>query len=119
MNFGFIYEFVLRRSAETGNQNWGKVVYCDPPGHFPSVKYYWSRDYFPNFVEEDNRVFVSQDGALYFSALESIDRGNYSCSVQAEFSDTGKNGPFFQLRVNPYSKSLVINLSTLKNIINL
>lgn len=102
LNFGFIYEFVLRRSPEAGNQNWGKVVYCDPPGHFPSVKYYWSRDYFPNFVEEDKRVFVSQDGALYFSALESIDRGNYSCSVQAEFSDTGRNGPFFQLRVNPF-----------------
>lgn len=103
LNFGFISEFVLKRSPEAGDQNWGKVVYCDPPTHFPSVKYSFSRDYFPNFVEEDNRIFVSNDGALYFSALETIDRANYSCSVQAEFSDTGRNGPFFPLRVNPHS----------------
>ncbi|XP_025829331.1 contactin-like [Agrilus planipennis] len=103
LNFGFILEFVLKRSPESGDQNWGKAVYCDPPNHFPSVRYYWSRDYFPNFVEEDKRVFVSYDGALYFSALETIDRGNYSCSVQSQVSDTGKNGPFFPLRVNPHS----------------
>ncbi|XP_017779518.1 PREDICTED: contactin-like [Nicrophorus vespilloides] len=103
LNFGFISEFVLKRSPENGNQNWGKVLFCDPPHHYPSVNFYWSREYFPNFVEEDNRVFVSNDGALYFSALESIDRGNYSCSVQAEFTDTGRNGPFFPLRVNPHS----------------
>lgn len=103
LNFGFIMEFVLKRSPESGDQNWGKAIYCDPPTHFPRVKYYWSRDYFPNFVEEDKRVFVSHDGSLYFSALETIDRGNYSCNVQSEVSDTGRNGPFFPLRVNPHS----------------
>ncbi|ENN74113.1 hypothetical protein D910_11524 [Dendroctonus ponderosae] len=103
LNFGFILEFVLKRSAETGDLNWGKAIYCDPPNHFPSVKYSWSRDYFPNFVEEDRRVFVSNDGALYFSALETIDRANYSCSIQSEFSDSGRNGPLFPLRVNPHS----------------
>lgn len=102
LNFGFILEFVLKRSAETGDLNWGKAIYCDPPNHFPSVKYSWSRDYFPNFVEEDRRVFVSNDGALYFSALETIDRANYSCSIQSEFSDSGRNGPLFPLRVNPH-----------------
>lgn len=109
LNFGFILEFVLKRSQERGEQNWGKAIYCDPPAHFPSVKYYWSRDYFPNFVEEDRRVFSSYDGSLYFSALENIDRANYSCSVQAEFSDTGRNGPLFPLLVNPHS-----NYQTLK-----
>ncbi|XP_072402624.1 contactin [Diabrotica undecimpunctata] len=103
LNFGFILEFVLKRSPESGDQNWGKSIYCDPPNHFPSVRYSWSRDYFPNFVEEDKRVFSSNDGALYFSALETIDRANYSCSVDSEFSDSGRNGPFFQLRVNPHS----------------
>lgn len=103
LNFGFIMEFVLKRSVESGDQNWGKAIFCDPPTHFPGVKYYWSRDYFPNFVEEDKRVFVSYDGTLYFSALETIDRGNYSCSVQSEVSDTGRNGPFFPLQVNPHS----------------
>ncbi|XP_057652877.1 contactin [Diorhabda carinulata] len=103
LNFGFILEFVLKRSPESGDQNWGKSIYCDPPNHFPSVRYSWSRDYFPNFVEEDRRVFSSNDGALYFSALETIDRANYSCSVNSEFSDSGRNGPFFPLRVNPHS----------------
>jgi hypothetical protein len=49
-------------------------------------------------------VFVSYDGALYFSALENIDRGNYSCNVQSNVSDKGRNGPFFPLRVQPYRK---------------
>ncbi|XP_015594638.1 contactin [Cephus cinctus] len=103
LSFGYIMEFNLKRSAESGDQNWGKAVYCDPPKHFPGVKYYWTRDYFPNFVEEDKRVFVSYDGALYFSALETIDRGNYSCNVQNVASDTGRNGPFFSLHVNAHS----------------
>ncbi|XP_063704991.1 contactin-like [Culicoides brevitarsis] len=102
LNLGYILEFNLKRSPENGEMNWGKSIYCDPPQHFPGVKYYWSRDYFPNFVEEDRRVFVSNDGALYFSALESIDRGNYSCTVQSTVSDTGRNGPFFPLRVKPH-----------------
>ncbi|CAH0385516.1 unnamed protein product [Bemisia tabaci] len=102
LSFGFIGEFNLKRSQESGNQNWGKSVYCDPPQHYPAVNYYWARDTFPNFVEEDKRVFVSFDGALYFSALEHIDSGNYSCNVQSKVSDTGRNGPFFPLRVNPH-----------------
>nr|CAD7405380.1 unnamed protein product [Timema poppensis] len=103
LSFGYIGVFNLKRSPENGNQNWGKTVYCDPPQHFPGVKYYWARDYFPNFVEEDKRVFVSFDGALYFSALEHIDKGNYSCNVQSKVSDQGQNGPFFTLNVNPHS----------------
>ena len=59
--FGFIGEFILRRSDEVGHENWGKAISCDPPQHFPDIKYYWSRDYFPNFVEEDRRVMVSND----------------------------------------------------------
>ncbi|XP_012285560.1 contactin [Orussus abietinus] len=103
LSFGYILEFNLKRSEERGDQHWGKAVYCDPPQHFPGVKYYWTRDFFPNFVEEDKRVFVSYDGALYFSALEMIDRGNYSCNVQSVASDTGRNGPFFPLKVEAHS----------------
>lgn len=102
LNFGYILEFNLKRAPEVGDVNWGKTLFCDPPTHYPAVKYYWSRDYFPNFVEEDTRVFVSYDGALYFSALESIDRGNYSCTVQSIVSDTGRNGPFFPLAVRSH-----------------
>ncbi|XP_066907076.1 contactin [Halyomorpha halys] len=103
LSFGSIGDFNLKRPPESGNENWGKAIACDPPQHFPGVIYHWTRDYFPNFVEEDKRVFVSFDGALYFSALETIDQGNYSCSVQSQVSDTGRNGPFFPLRVLPNS----------------
>lgn len=102
LNFGYIMEFNLKRSGESGDSNWGKTLFCDPPQHYPGVKYYWSRDYFPNFVDEDQRVFVSSDGALYFSALEIIDRANYSCTVMSLVSSTGRNGPFFPLRVKPH-----------------
>lgn len=102
LNFGYINEFNLKRSPEIGEMNWGKAIFCDPPSHFPDVKYYWSRDFFPNLVEEDQRVFVSYDGALYFSKLESIDRANYSCNVKSVVSDTGRNGPYFPLRVKPH-----------------
>ncbi|XP_063219696.1 contactin isoform X2 [Bacillus rossius redtenbacheri] len=103
LSFGYINEFNLKRAAESGNQNWGKAIYCDPPPHYPAVKYYWVRDTFLNLVEEDKRVFVSYDGALYFSALEHIDTGNYSCMVQSSVSDKGRNGPFFRLTANPHS----------------
>ncbi|XP_039297800.1 contactin [Nilaparvata lugens] len=105
LSFGFIAEFNMKRSPQDGKENWGKAIFCDPPQNFPGVKYYWVRDYFPNFVEEDKRVFVSYDGALYFSAIENIDQGNYSCIVQSQVSDTGRNGPFFPLRVNPHCKN--------------
>ena len=45
---------------------------------------------------------MSYDGYLYFSALEKIDQGNYSCSVQSSVSNNGRNGPFFQLKVTPH-----------------
>jgi hypothetical protein len=102
LNFGYILEFNLKRAPEIGEVNWGKTLFCDPPTHYPDVKYYWSRDFFPNFVEEDTRTFVSNDGALYFSALESIDKGNYSCTVMSTVSDTGRHGPFFPLAVRPH-----------------
>ncbi|KAH0545705.1 contactin [Cotesia glomerata] len=103
IEFSQILEFNLKRSEERGDQNWGKTVYCDPPVHYPDVNYYWARDYYPNFVEQDKRVFVSKDGALYFSALEPIDAGIYSCSVQSTASRTGRQGPFFPLRVDHQS----------------
>lgn len=103
LSFGTIGDFNLKRSPESGLENWGKAIACDPPQYYPEVIYSWAREYFPNFVEEDKRVFVSYDGALYFSALETIDGGNYSCAVQSQGSDIGKNGPFFPLKVVPNS----------------
>lgn len=103
LSFGFIREFNQKRPIENGKEYWGKVIYCDPPSYYPAVNYLWARNYFPNLVEEDKRVFVSHDGGLYFSALEAIDRGNYSCNVMSQVSDAGRNGPFFQIFVYPNS----------------
>ncbi|XP_065349505.1 contactin [Cloeon dipterum] len=105
LSFAFVGEFNLKRSAERGQQNWGKAIHCDPPQHYPSITYSWARDYFPNLVEEDRRVFVSYDGNLYFSSLENIDKGNYTCSVKNSVSKTGRNGPIFHLDVIPHSNS--------------
>jgi len=102
ISFGFIGEFILRRSNEVGRENWGKAISCDAPHHYPSVKYYWARNYFPNLVEEDRRIMVSHDGYIYFTALENIDRGNYSCNVQSSEFNTGRNGPFFTIDVLPH-----------------
>lgn len=103
LSFGFIREFNQKRPMESGKQYWGKVMYCDPPSYYPSVNFLWARNYFPNLVEEDKRVFVSSDGGVYFSALETIDNGNYSCNVMSKVSDMGRNGPFFSLSVFPHS----------------
>lgn len=105
LTFGYIGQFNLKRSTETGREYWGKAIYCDPPSHYPDVSYYWARDFMPNFVDEDRRVFVSQDGNLYFSSLETIDRGEYSCVVQSSVSGTGRTGPFFTLEVQSYSSN--------------
>ncbi|XP_052867950.1 contactin [Anopheles cruzii] len=101
LNFGYILEFNLQRAPEKGEENWGKALVCEEPQHYPDVKFYWSRNFFPNFVFEDQRVFVSHDGSLYFSSLEIMDRANYSCTVMSTVSDTGRNGPFFSLSVSP------------------
>lgn len=31
LNFGYIMEFNLKRSGETGKSNWGHAMFCDPP----------------------------------------------------------------------------------------
>ncbi|XP_076057553.1 contactin isoform X2 [Oratosquilla oratoria] len=103
VSFAYIAEFITKRSNEYGYQNWGKAISCDPPQHFPDIRYYWARNYFPNFVEEDMRTLVSFDGNLYFSYLDFIDDGLYSCNVQSMMSGVGKNGPFFKLKVQPHA----------------
>lgn len=103
ITFGYIMEFSKKRSIERGKENWGKSISCDPPQHHPGVLYYWTKAEFPNFVQEDRRVFISLDGNLYFSSLEKIDRSNYSCQIQSLISSTGRFGPSFPLVVEPAS----------------
>lgn len=103
ITFGYILEFSKKRSIERGKENWGKSISCDAPQHHPRVLYYWTKAEFPNFVQEDKRVFISHDGNLYFSSLEKIDRSNYSCQIQSLISSTGRFGPSFPLVVEPAS----------------
>lgn len=103
ITFGFILEFNKKRSIERGKENWGKSISCDAPQHHPRVLYYWTKAEFPNFVQQDRRVFISFDGNLYFSSLEKIDRSNYSCQIQSLISSTGRFGPSFPLVVDPAS----------------
>jgi len=103
ITFGYILEFSKKRSIERGKENWGKSISCDAPQHHPRVLYYWTKAEFPNFVQQDKRVFISLDGNLYFSSLEKIDRSNYSCQIQSLISSTGRFGPSFPLVVEPAS----------------
>lgn len=103
ITFGFILEFSKKRSIERGKENWGKSISCDAPQHHPRALYYWTKAEFPNFVQQDRRVFISLDGNLYFSSLEKIDRSNYSCQIQSLISSTGRFGPSFPLVVEPAS----------------
>lgn len=82
---------------------------------FSDINYKWTRDFFPNFVEEDRRVFVSSDGALYFSALQEIDRGNYSCTAQSKVSSIGRTGPFFHLNIVTNREFLFLTINNTKN----
>ncbi|XP_049513150.1 contactin isoform X3 [Dermacentor silvarum] len=103
LGFGFIGEFNKNRTGDSGKEFWGKSVSCDPPQFNPAVHYFWVRNAFPDFVQEDPRVFVSHDGNLYFSSLEKNDDANYSCNVQSRISSTSRTGPYFHLRVEPAS----------------
>lgn len=101
--FSYILEFNFKRSEEHGDEHWGKTVYCDPPQHQGDVRSYWMRENLLTMVEENRRVFVSHDGALYFSSLETIDEGNYACNLQNVASNTGRNGPLFKIIVHKKS----------------
>jgi len=110
VNFGYIGQFSAFRAEDFAQTNWGKAISCDAPQHYPRVMYHWSKNYgFPNFVEQDQRVFVSNDGNLYISSVEIIDQANYSCNVQSSISKGGRTGPSFFLRVDsaPNNQKLI------------
>lgn len=104
ITFGYMSQFATRRSHDTANTNWGKTVSCDPPRHHPRGTFFWTKNGLPNIIkDEDPRIFVSNDGNLYFSTIEAVDRGNYSCNVQSAISGSGRTGPSFYLEVEPNS----------------
>ncbi|GAV00648.1 hypothetical protein RvY_11468-1 [Ramazzottius varieornatus] len=100
IRYAYVGDFALRREATQLVQFSGGAVPCDPPSFFPAVSYAWARDAFPNFVEENKRVFVSQDGNLYFSYVETSDASDaYQCIVKSAVAEIGKTGPFFPIAV--------------------
>ncbi|XP_035716720.1 contactin isoform X2 [Folsomia candida] len=102
LSFGYIAEFLPVRSTEYAHQFWGKAMYCEPPQHFPAVHYNWSRGNVSNFVQEDEKIFASHDGNLYFTSVDMSDSGKYSCNVESTVSGFTRNGPFFTLQVIPH-----------------
>lgn len=94
-----IHHFPTKRDPMTVTLFAGAAIPCDPPPHFPEVSYIWSRDGFPNFVEESKRVLISRDGQMYISTVEVADEGGYQCIVKSSISELGKTGPIFNLRV--------------------
>ncbi|KAL1485341.1 hypothetical protein MTO96_047343, partial [Rhipicephalus appendiculatus] len=72
LGFGFIGEFNKNRAGDSGKEFWGKSVSCDPPQFNPAVHYFWVRNAFPDFVQEDPRVAASHRRAAqgpYFHLL--------------------------------------------------
>ncbi|XP_053212874.1 contactin-like [Panonychus citri] len=106
VSFGYIGQFQLKRSNDFANTNWGKSLSCDPPQHHPRGMFYWTKNGYPNIIgADDRRIFVSNDGNLYFSSVKEADSANYSCNVQSVISSTGRTGPSFYLRVDPTPNS--------------
>lgn len=49
---------------------------------FPELTFAWVFNEYPNFVQPDSRLFVSQEtGNLYIAKVEPSDVGNYTCVV--------------------------------------
>ncbi|XP_048210845.1 neural cell adhesion molecule L1-like protein [Perognathus longimembris pacificus] len=55
------------------------VLHCNPPKGFPPLHIYWMNIELEH-IEQDERVYMSQDGDLYFANVEEKDsRNDYCC----------------------------------------
>lgn len=109
INFGYMSMFTNRRSNDNAVTNWGKTLSCDPPHHHPRGTFFWTKNGLPNIIkDDDSRIFVSNDGNLYFSSIETVDRGHYSCNLQSAISGNGRTGPSFYMEVEPNSNSQLL-----------
>ncbi|XP_078618110.1 contactin-3-like isoform X5 [Branchiostoma floridae x Branchiostoma japonicum] len=109
LTFAFVERFSTdTRPGMTVLEGHGARLVCDPPEGHPGLVFHWVKTQFPSFVDQDDRVFVSEtSGDLYFAQVRESDAGEYQCLVQSstdhsplsEISIEGRYSPPITLRV--------------------
>ncbi|XP_065314579.1 contactin-like isoform X2 [Gordionus sp. m RMFG-2023] len=91
LSFGFIKDFKPDALPIKAYIRTNTMIPCQAPDAYPDVRFYWFKDYLPNFVPSDARIFHSWKGNLYFSTLDLSDDGNYICMIKSSVAQTGAN----------------------------
>uniref|UniRef100_A0AAF5DN81 EB domain-containing protein n=1 Tax=Strongyloides stercoralis TaxID=6248 RepID=A0AAF5DN81_STRER len=80
------------------NENMGSKIECQAPKHYPkSYSFSWLHsDSTEKFVSQNERIFISMDGTLYFSYNIKSDAKTYACSIALDTIGSGQYGPFFR-----------------------
>uniref|UniRef100_A0A0N5A0L5 Contactin n=1 Tax=Parastrongyloides trichosuri TaxID=131310 RepID=A0A0N5A0L5_PARTI len=80
------------------DDNTGTRIECLAPKHYPkSYSYTWLHsDSTEKFVSQNERVFISMDGSLFFSYNIKSDSKTYACSIALDTIGSGQYGPFFK-----------------------
>ncbi|MCI4375167.1 hypothetical protein PGIGA_G00106180 [Pangasianodon gigas] len=83
VQFAYLENFKTQpRSAVNVREGQGVVLLCGTPMHSGELTFAWVFNEYPNFVQQDSRLFVSQEtGNLYIAKVEPSDVGNYTCVV--------------------------------------
>ncbi|XP_077981249.1 contactin-4-like [Glandiceps talaboti] len=111
LDFGFLDPFSTQAQApRTATENLGFMLECKPPSAYPGLEIYWYKDVSTNFVRENERVMVANNGNLYFAKVEQSDAGNYHCVVKNILNPNSGAGQ--DLRYSP-AVSLSVNTNTL------
>ncbi|XP_069045465.1 contactin-4 [Lepisosteus oculatus] len=84
VQFAYLENFNSKqRSAVSVREGQAVVLLCGPPPHSGELTYSWVFNEAFNFVQQDNRRFISQKtGNLYIAKVEASDVGNYTCVVR-------------------------------------
>ncbi|XP_066288354.1 contactin-3-like isoform X3 [Branchiostoma lanceolatum] len=109
LTFAFVERFSTDpRPGMTVLEGHGARLVCNPPEGHPGLVFHWVKTQFPSFVDQDDRVFVSETtGDLYFAQVTESDAGEYHCLVQSstdhsplnEINIEGRYSPPITLRV--------------------
>uniref|UniRef100_A0A0N5BZJ4 Contactin n=1 Tax=Strongyloides papillosus TaxID=174720 RepID=A0A0N5BZJ4_STREA len=101
----YIDQFRTTRLPEYAynNDNIGSRIDCLAPKHYPkSHSFSWLHsDSTEKFVSQNERIFISMDGTLFFSYNIKSDSKRYACSVALDTIGSGLYGPFFQFILPP------------------
>lgn len=84
VSFGFLNQFSPNQQGFVQAQNnQGMFLNCIPPTAKPGLSYQWLKGNIDNFIrpELNTYFFISANGNLYLSEVQSTDAGNYYCVV--------------------------------------